>query len=76
MRKALKWNDCYQFYSLKDSGIRDLANVQGEIMEVLTKQLAQGWNPWITDNESRGFVYFDNCLERYLDYVDRMAYIS
>ena len=41
-------------------------------MEVLTKQLAQGWNPWVTDDESRGFVYFDKCLERYLDYVDRM----
>lgn len=32
MRKALKWNDCYQFYSLKDSGIRDLANAQGVVV--------------------------------------------
>ena len=32
MRKALKWDDCYQFYSLKDSGIRDLANAQGVVV--------------------------------------------
>ena len=43
-----------------------------EIMEVLTKQLCQGWNPWLTNDESRGFVLFENCLERYSKYVDRM----
>ena len=43
-----------------------------EIMEVLTKQLCQGWNPWLTNDESRGFVLFENCLERYSEYVDRM----
>lgn len=32
MRKDLKWDDCYQFYSLKDSGIRDLANAQGVVV--------------------------------------------
>ena len=32
MCKALKWNACYQFYSLKDSGIRDLANAQGVVV--------------------------------------------
>jgi len=32
MRKALGWEDCYQFYSLKDSGIRDLANAQGVVV--------------------------------------------
>lgn len=32
MRKALKWDDCYQFYSLKDSGIRNLANAQGVVV--------------------------------------------
>lgn len=32
MRKALNWDDCYQFYSLKDSGIRDLANAQGVVV--------------------------------------------
>lgn len=26
-----------------------------EIMEVLTKQLSQGWNPWVRADESRGF---------------------
>ena len=32
MRKALKWDKCYQLYSLKDSGIRDLANAHGVVV--------------------------------------------
>ena len=32
VRKALKWADEYQFYSLKDSGIRDLANAKGIVI--------------------------------------------
>ena len=32
MRKALRWPSSYQFYSLKDSGIRDLANAQGVVV--------------------------------------------
>lgn len=32
IRKALKWGDEYQFYSLKDSGIRDLANEAGIVV--------------------------------------------
>ena len=32
MRKDLRWPDSYQFYSLKDSGIRDLANAQGVVV--------------------------------------------
>lgn len=32
LRKALKWGDEYQFYSLKDSGIRDLANAEGIVI--------------------------------------------
>ncbi len=32
LRKELKWPDCYQFYSLKDSGIRDLANAEGIVI--------------------------------------------
>jgi len=32
MREALGWGDEYQFYSLKDSGIRDLANEQGVVI--------------------------------------------
>lgn len=60
-------------YYIKDSlSASEKKRRASEIMDVLTKQLAQGWNPWVTDDESRGFVYFDNCLERYLDYVDRM----
>lgn len=32
VRKALRWGDEYQFYSLKDSGIRDLANTMGIVI--------------------------------------------
>ena len=32
MRKALRWPSSYQFYSLKDSGIRDLANAEGVVV--------------------------------------------
>lgn len=31
LRKALRWSDEYQFYSLKDSGIRDIANATGVV---------------------------------------------
>lgn len=30
-RKAMGWDDCYQFYSLKDTGIRDLSNACGVV---------------------------------------------
>ena len=43
-----------------------------EIINVISKQLMEGWNPWVTTDLSRGYVLFENCLERYLDYVDRM----
>ena len=32
MRKELGWEDCYKFYSLKDTGIRDLANECGVVV--------------------------------------------
>lgn len=32
LRKALHWGEQYQFYSLKDSGIRDLANAKGIVI--------------------------------------------
>ncbi len=32
VRKAMKWGDEFQFYSLKDSGIRDLANAEGIVI--------------------------------------------
>lgn len=43
-----------------------------EIIEALTKQLMSGWNPWVRTDESRGFIPFDDCLTKYLDYVERM----
>lgn len=32
MRKHLRWGEQYQFYSLKDTGIRDLANAEGIVI--------------------------------------------
>ncbi len=32
MRKSFKWGKEYQFYSLKDTGIRDLANAEGIVI--------------------------------------------
>lgn len=32
VRKALRWSSDYQFYSLKDTGIRDLANSEGIVI--------------------------------------------
>ena len=32
LRKELGWPDSIQFYSLKDSGIRDLANAKGIVV--------------------------------------------
>ncbi len=32
VRKVLGWPDSYQFYSLKDTGIRDLANAEGIVV--------------------------------------------
>lgn len=32
LRTALRWDDEYQFYSLKDSGLRDLANKEGIVI--------------------------------------------
>ena len=31
-----------------------------EIINVISKQLMEGWNPWVTNDESRGFVHFEN----------------
>lgn len=42
-----------------------------EIIESLTQQLMTGWNPWISSDESRGFVLFEDCLNKYMEYVER-----
>ena len=36
LREALRWPSAYQFYSLKDSGLRDISNAVG--VEVAQKQ--------------------------------------
>lgn len=44
-----------------------------EIIEVITMKLMRGWNPFVTTGEgTRPFIKFDDCVDRYLDYVARM----
>ena len=43
-----------------------------EIINVVSSKLMKGWNPWVQTDNSRAYVLFEDCLERYLDYVDRM----
>jgi len=68
-RKEMRRKRYYITGSLKKDEKRRRA---AEIIEVLTKQLMQGWNPWVTSDDARGFVLFEDCLQRYLDYVERM----
>ena len=42
-----------------------------EIIESVTRQLRQGWNPWVNNQESRGFTLLSDCLDRYLEYIDK-----
>ena len=35
-----------------------------EIIEAVTKQLMQGWNPWVTVNEARGYILFEEVIEK------------
>lgn len=43
-----------------------------EIIESVSKQLMNGWNPWTEDSGTRGFTKFEECVDKYLEYVDRM----
>ena len=42
-----------------------------EIIESVTRQLRQGWNPWVNNQESRGFTLLSDCLDRYLEFIDK-----
>lgn len=66
---AMRSKRCYVSGSLSITQKKVRAN---EILQVLTRQLAQGWNPWVNDDDSRGHVIFENRLQRYEDYVERM----
>ena len=52
--------------------LREKKRRAAEIIEAVTKQLMSGWNPWIRSDESRGFIAFEECLGKYLEYVERM----
>lgn len=66
---AMRRKRCY----IKDSlSVLAKKHRASEIIAALTKLLSQGWNPWVTNDESRGFVLFDNCLEHFSEYVERM----
>ena len=42
-----------------------------EIIEALTKQLMTGWNPFIAVNEERGYILFEEVIEKYLLAVEK-----
>lgn len=42
-----------------------------EIIEAVTRQLRGGWNPWVDMQESRGFTLIQDCLDLYLEYVEK-----
>ena len=44
-----------------------------ELIEGLTRKLRSGWNPWVESDGVRGYTLFDECLERYVDYVCKMG---
>ena len=86
LHKGKKWfvdffaidpaNDCMKrkrYYISNDLKIAEKKKRAAEIIEILTKQLSQGWNPWVSTDDSRGFVLFELCLQRYLNYVERMS---
>ncbi|MBR5638458.1 MAG: site-specific integrase [Muribaculaceae bacterium] len=42
-----------------------------EIIETVTRRLRGGWNPWVDAQESRGFTLIQDCLNLYLEYVEK-----
>lgn len=44
-----------------------------EIMAVTLKKLRGGWNPWVNTQESRGFTLLSDCLDRYMEYIERKS---
>ena len=44
-----------------------------EIIEVVTRQLRGGWNPWVNNQESRGFTLLSDVLARYMEYIERKS---
>lgn len=69
VRNAMRRKRCYIKDSLSVSVKKRSASV---IIAVLIKQFSQDWNPWVTNDESRSFVLFENFLEHYAEYVERM----
>ena len=61
-----------KYFISKELRLSEKNRRAAEIIEVVSKQLMQGWNPWVTADESRGFIPFEDCIKRYLEYVDRM----
>lgn len=61
-----------RYYIGENLSISEKKRRGAEIIEVVTKQLMQGWNPWVNSEKSRGFTVFEDCLNRYLEYVSRM----
>ena len=58
-----------RYYITDNLSISAKKHRAAEIMEVLTMQLSQGWNPWLTNDESRGFVLIMFYCFRSNDYI-------
>lgn len=60
-----------RYYISDNSTVAEKKRRAAEIIRVLTKQLSTGWNPFVTNDNARGFVAFEECMNRYLLNVER-----
>ena len=61
-----------KYFISKELRLSEKNRRAAEIIEVVSKQLMQGWNPWVSVDDARGYTAFEECLNRYLEYVERM----
>ena len=61
-----------KFFISSDLKISQRKRKAAEIMEAVTRQLMTGWSLWVRSDESRGFIPFEECPGKYLEYVERM----
>lgn len=51
--------------------VRERKRKATELLEALMRQLREGWNPWISTQDSRGYTLLSDCLDRYMEYIER-----
>ncbi len=52
--------------------VSDRRKRAAELIEALTKRLRQGWSPWVSVDDNRGYTTLNEALEKYSSSVDRM----